>query len=162
MNVSRSKKMQAGLLRMAVATFVVLGFAVASSQAAIVAQYDFDLLSGGNTIATDISGNGHDVTYNRVVSSITDDPFSSPTSNSVATSITTTVGNSADPASINLNNGGQNSFTIEAWVKPNSVSVNQTVAELRSTTGAASRFGLWIDDTGVIEGRFFPWVVQEM
>jgi len=107
MNVSRSKKMQAGLLRMAVATFVVLGFAVASSQATIVAQYDFDSISVDGKTVTDISGNGHDATYNRPVGLSTDDPFSSPTSSSVATSITVTVGTGADPASINLNNSGR-------------------------------------------------------
>jgi len=35
------------------------------------------------------------------------------------------------------------------------VSVDQSVVELRSATGAASVFGLWIDDTGVVSGRFF-------
>ncbi|NOY29296.1 MAG: PEP-CTERM sorting domain-containing protein, partial [Planctomycetes bacterium] len=82
------------------------------------------------------------------------DPFDGPGSSGF-TIIDATVGFAANPSGFNLNNSGQNAFTLEAWVRPTRVDVNQTVAAMRVFSPSDSRFWIGIDETGVIEGRFF-------
>jgi len=131
----------------------------AASEAAVLAQYTFDTATpsppdGTPTTIPDVSGNSQDVTYNREVLLSGSDPFDGPGSSGF-TFITATEGAAANPNGFDLNNGGVNQFTIEAWVSPTQVDVNQSVIEMRVNFPSTSRFGLWIDETGVIKSRFY-------
>ncbi len=105
------------------------GVSVRSVSAALIAQYTFDSLTSGNTVAPDSSGNGNDATFFNpwpttvAVTLSNDTPYGVGVPGDYSLSLTGdgTYGNVNGPAPGNLYNGGTNRFTMSAWVNPATV-----------------------------------------
>lgn len=138
----------------------LLGIVVGSASAATLAAFDFDSIITNRTVL-DISGHGHDATFNRNVSLNDDDPFNASTNTgylvegkSATLSITTTAAFLANPGTIDLNNSGQNKFTLEGWLKP-TIAQAMTFIQFSDTSHGGTSFQrLGMLSNGLVQAGF--------
>ena len=120
--------------------------------AAAVAQFSLDATSDGQTFV-DITGNGHDAQYNRVVSLVDDDPFALPASKSVSQVVGGGAGTYADVgniSTINLEVDGDTTMTLECWYKPASFDPagDSVLVQVASSDSGTTIIELGVRDPG--------------
>lgn len=125
--------------------------------AATIAQYNFDALTNSDQTVADISGNNHDITFNKAMTLTTDtNPFSNQTGNDSINIGTSTFSTIANLNTINLNNGGQSKLTIEGWIYPTSYGNNSTaLVYLESTESGTGRYQLSMTQNGNAYARIY-------
>jgi hypothetical protein len=140
----------------------VLGLGSFAS-AGTIAQFNFDTLEGGQTF-TDISGNGRDLVFNRIVELQDANPFSDQSPDPNDKSLVEKVNKGSQVTSGRLEKvetvdlTKNRSFTIEAWVNPSARNQGSDVARIiqfDSKAGGTTNIFLGINAEGKAVGRVY-------
>lgn len=147
-----NSKMTIGL---SVIGFILSGYAMATPEP--IAQFNFNSIGSDNKTFEDITGNGHDATYNRVVSITSSNPFDEPSNKSVSQTVGSGAGTyciATNPGSIDLTAGGTSyySMSMEGWLNFSSwdPSGNARPFAVQSSQGGTTNISLTVSDAGSV------------
>lgn len=129
---------------------LVVSAGSAGASAAVTAAWNFDSLSNGGTVATDITGNGHDVTFNDAMSLSDSNPFNPtgipPTGDkSLSKPSDERYGFIANPNTVLPQ---YSSFTMEGWIYPKAYQWSTLIGFGGNTTYGGNNIDLGMDNNG--------------
>jgi hypothetical protein len=136
---------------------LVVAMGSAGASAAVTAAWNFDSLSSGGTVATDISGNGHDVTFNDVMTLSDSNPF-----NPTGVPATGDKSLSKHPGEVwgmiaNPNTAlpQYSSFTMEGWIYPKAYQSSTLIGFGGNTQYGSNSIVLGMDNAGHPTARVY-------
>jgi hypothetical protein len=117
------------------------------ANASTAAQYDFDNITypvSGKTSASDLTTNGHDITWNGTLSLSSNNPFGESGDSSISVLSASGLANNTTPINLSTNNA----FTVEGWINPSAIGNTQSIAMMSGTAGHAAYIYLQMDASG--------------
>jgi hypothetical protein len=136
---------------------IVLAAGVSSmasaASAAMIAQYNFDSVTypvSGQTTASDLTPNGHDITWNKTLTTSTSNPFGQSGDNSI--NVTGGTGNAANNSTADIDLNSTKAFTLEGWVNPTATDQAALIGTVNGTTSVSSIITLQMNASGQADG----------